>query len=187
MVAQSRSRSGLGGRDVLKRRTGLGFGPSLLSRQQTKGEDLDLLVRDYLPTASKRLITLGPKDTIQEAARKLAPPGFDLLVIVDGAGKMIGVVTDSDIVGWVAGHEGQAASAATVSSIMSTKTTNCLPSQSLTDVAEMAQKNGRKHLPIVDEDGVPLGVVYVRDALMALLHDAEINERWLNAYFTGSI
>ncbi|MGD9740405.1 MAG: CBS domain-containing protein [Bauldia sp.] len=145
-----------------------------------------MLVRDYLPTASKRLITLTPDDTIQEAARRLAPAGFDLIVIVDGAGKMIGVVTDSDIVNWVATHEGQATRQTKVSTIMSTKTTKCLPSQSLSDVAELAQKNGRKHLPIVDENEIPLGVVYVRDALMALLNDAEINERWLNAYFTGS-
>lgn len=144
-----------------------------------------MLVRDYLPTASKRLIALSLDATIRDAARELAQPGIDLVVVADAAGKLKGVVTDSDVVGWVANHP-NVVSDSSVQTLMSTKITTCKASQTLTDVAEMAQKKGLKHLPIVDDGGKAIGVLYVREALQALLHEAEINEQWLKQYLSGA-
>jgi len=143
-----------------------------------------VLVRDYLPTASKRLIVLSMDATIQDAARELAQPGIDLITVADANGRLAGVVTDSDVVGWVARHP-NVVTTSSVQTLMSTKITTCKPSQSLTEVAEMAQKKGLKHLPIVDDSGKVIGVIYVRDALMALLHEAEVNEQWLKLYLSG--
>ncbi|MCC6735852.1 MAG: CBS domain-containing protein [Bauldia sp.] len=144
-----------------------------------------MLVRDYLPTANKRLVVLSMEATIRDAARELAQPGIDLIVVADPRGKLAGVVTDSDVVTWVAEHPNVVADSS-VQTLMSTKTTTCKPSQTLTEVAEVAQKKGLKHLPIVDDAGKPLGVIYVREALMSLLHEAEINEQWLKQYLSGT-
>jgi CBS domain-containing protein len=143
-----------------------------------------VLVRDYLPTASKRLVVLSMDATIQDAARELAQPGIDLITVADANGRLAGVVTDSDVVGWVARHP-NVVTTSSVQTLMSTKITTCKPSQSLTEVAELAQKKGLKHLPIVDDSGKVIGVIYVRDALMALLHEAEVNEQWLKLYLSG--
>ena len=143
-----------------------------------------MLVRDYLPTASKRLIVLSMEATIRDAARELAQPGIDLIVVADAKGKLAGVVTDSDVVGWVAKHPNVVADSS-VQTLMSTKVTTCKVEQTLADVAEMAQKKGLKHLPIVDDSGKAIGVIYVREALMALLHEADLNEQWLKLYLSG--
>jgi len=148
------------------------------------GEGKTVLVRDYLPTASKRLIVLSMDATIQDAARELAQPGIDLITVADSSGKLAGVVTDSDVVGWVASHPNVVTSSS-VQALMSTKTTTCKAAQTLTEVAELAQKKGLKHLPIVDDAGRAIGVIYVREALMALLHEAEVNEQWLKLYLSG--
>lgn len=146
-----------------------------------------MLVQEYLPSASKRLRSVMAGASIQEAAQQLAAPGIDLIVVTDAASKIGGVVTDSDIVTWVASHAAGVTSDAPVETIMSTNMTTCTAGQSLQDVAEAAQKKGLKHLPIVDDRGVAIGVLYVREALLSLLKEAEINERWMNAYITGSI
>jgi CBS domain-containing protein len=144
-----------------------------------------VLVRDFLPTASKRLIVLSMEATIRDAARELAQPGIDLVTVADARGKLAGVVTDSDVVGWLAGHP-NVVTESSVQTLMSTKITTCKASQTLTEVAEAAQKKGLKHLPIVDDAGKPIGVIYVREALMSLLHEAEINEQWLKQYLSGT-
>lgn len=143
-----------------------------------------MLVSDYLPTAGKRLVVMSMDATIQDAARELAHPGIDLITVADAGGKLAGVVTDSDVVGWVARHPNVVTSSS-VQTLMSTKITTCKPSQTLTEVAEMAQKKGLKHLPIVDDSGKVIGVIYVREALMALLREAEVNEQWLKLYLSG--
>ena len=84
--------------------------------------------------------------TIQDAARELAHPGIDLITVADAGGKLAGVVTDSDVVGWVARHPNVVTSSS-VQTLMSTKITTCKPSQTLTEVAEMAQKKGEKFTP----------------------------------------
>lgn len=143
-----------------------------------------MLVRDYLPTASKRLIVLSMDATIQDAARELAQPGIDLVTVADANGRLAGVVTDSDVVVWIANHPNVVTSSS-VQTLMSTRLTTCKPGQTLTEVAEMARKRGLKHLPIVDDAGRALGVIYVREALMSLLHEAEVNEQWLKLYLSG--
>lgn len=143
-----------------------------------------MLVRDYLPTANKRLIVLSMEATIRDAARELAQPGIDMIAVADARGKLAGVITDSDVVGWVAKHP-NVVTDSSVQTLMSTKITTCKAGQTLTEVAEIAQKKGLKHLPIVDDAGKAIGVIYVREALMALLHEAEINEQWLKLYLSG--
>ena len=145
-----------------------------------------MLVRDYLPTASKRLVTISVNATVRDAARELARPGIDLIAIADDKGKLVGVVTDSDIVAWVADHAYVAVDSP-VQTLMSTKVTSCKPTQSMTEVAELAQKKGLKHMPIVDDAGKAIGVIYVREALTSQLHEAEVNEEWMKAYLSGTV
>lgn len=144
-----------------------------------------MLIRNVLPKARERLITILAEATIRDAARELARPDIDLLVVADEQGRLNGVITDSDIVAWVAEH-GYVSADSSVVALMSTTVTTCTEDQSLTEVAEMAADRGLKHLPVVDPLGKAIGVIYVREALRELLHEAEITEQWLKAYLTGT-
>jgi CBS domain-containing membrane protein len=59
--------------------------------------------------------------------------------------------------------------AATVSSIMSADPDTFDPDLDVWDAAAWIAESGYRHLPVVDDEGVLLGVVSVRDLLKALV------------------
>ena len=61
----------------------------------------------------------------------------------------------------------------------------CHPADFLPDVLAMMQKCGFVHVPVVDEQSKPLGVVNARDALRSLIAEGEYDEALLRDYVMG--
>ena len=107
----------------------------------------------------------GPETTILEAA--VAMEGSDLgsLAVVEGR-DLVGLITERDIRRSVAEDVDLATA---VSSIMSSVPDTFDPDLDVWDAAAWIAESGYRHLPVVDDDGVLLGVVSVRDLLKALV------------------
>ena len=107
----------------------------------------------------------GPETTILEAA--VAMEGSDLgsLAVVEGR-DLVGLITERDIRRSVAEDVDLATA---VSSIMSSDPDTFDPDLDVWDAAAWIAESGYRHLPFVDDDGVLLGVVSVRDLLKALV------------------
>lgn len=142
-------------------------------------------VKDFVAQASKRLATVTPDMDIHAVAELLAASGTDLVVVVDEAGKMVGVVTDTDIVSWVAGKKEGEDWSATASSLMSTGVFSCTQDQAFGSVVNDAVSRRFKHFPILSENGEPIGIVYVSDALVALHKEDQLSEDAVMAYIHG--
>ena len=56
-------------------------------------------VRDVL--AMVPLVSVGPGDSPMAAARVMATNSVEAIPVIDGAGRMVGIVTESDIVRWL--------------------------------------------------------------------------------------
>src|SRR5688500_15604739 len=54
-----------------------------------------MLARDLMTTA---VVTVDPTTTVRKAARVLEANGFTALPVVDGAGQVCGIVTESDVI-----------------------------------------------------------------------------------------
>ena len=63
--------------------------------------------------------------------------------------------------------------------------TYCHPSDMLKDVLSIMKERGVVHIPIVDQDSRPAGVVNARDALQALLVEADDEGLLLRDYIMG--
>jgi CBS domain-containing protein len=107
----------------------------------------------------------GPETTILDAA--VAMEGSDLgsLAVVEGR-DLVGLITERDLRRSVA--EGVDLASA-VSSIMSSDPDTFDPDLDVWDAAAWIAESGYRHLPVIDDDGVLLGVVSVRDLLKALV------------------
>jgi signal-transduction protein with cAMP-binding, CBS, and nucleotidyltransferase domain len=140
-------------------------------------------VADFTDQAGKRLVTVGPEQGVRAIAHELDQPGIDLVVVVGTDGKMLGVVTDSDIVSWAAGNE--PAGDTTAAALMSKDVYSCTAGQVLNVVVGQAVNRRLKHFPILDDGGRPLGVVYVSDALIALHKDDQLSPETLLEYVHG--
>jgi CBS domain-containing protein len=107
----------------------------------------------------------GPETTIVEAAVAMEGSDIGSLAVVEGR-DLVGLITERDIRRTVA--EGLEL-AASVSSIMSADPDTFDPDLDVWDAAAWIAESGYRHLPVVDDEGVLLGVVSVRDLLKALV------------------
>jgi CBS domain-containing protein len=95
-----------------------------------------------------------------DAAKTMRNSGIGALVVLDGAGDVAGIVTQSDVLGLVA-SDGDVASA-TVGEICSTPVATVDADANLLDAAEVMKDNSVRRLPVFDGDDL-VGIVTTTD------------------------
>jgi signal-transduction protein with cAMP-binding, CBS, and nucleotidyltransferase domain len=93
--------------------------------------------------------------------------GHGSLGVVDGM-KLLGLITERDLVRAMA--NGADLDQSTVSSFMSRDPDIFSPEFDVWEAAEWLAESGYRHLPVV-EDGTLLGIISIRDLLLALVND----------------
>ena len=141
-------------------------------------------VESILPVARKRMITIRDDASLVEAARLLSGTHRALLVVVNNDGAMVGVVTKTDVVRQVA-QSHDALNSQRISAVMTEQVTSCRLGDPLNDVLARMKEHGFVHIPILDTNSHPCGVVNARDALQALLREVKDEELLLRAYVMG--
>ena len=140
-----------------------------------------MLVEQMLPRARERLATVSTAAPVKDAADLMSKPHTDLVVVCDHDGDMVGVLTKTDIVGQIRRCVGGGCTAR-VDTIMTRDVISCRPGDALHDVWSVMRARGLQRIPIVDQGGKPIGVIYARDALQSLLGEAENDEALLRDY-----
>lgn len=74
---------------------------------------------------------------------------------------------------------------AKVESIMTRDVTYCRTHEMLLDVWSVMRERGLQRVPIVDDGRKPIGIIYSREALQALLSEAENQDELLRDYISG--
>ncbi len=130
--------------------------------------------------SQKHVVSLGPQATVWEAACMMTGANCGSVLIVDTPGKLLGIVTERDLMTRVLA---KALSPATtlVSDVM-TKNPHCVTPETLvSDAVLMMIERGFRHLPIMGANSKLLGVFSVRDALPrevgAAVSMAEFNDQ----------
>jgi len=109
----------------------------------------------------------GPATTLIEAAAAMEGSDLGSLAVVEGM-TLLGVVTERDLRGAIA--RGEDLDSTQVSSVMAIEPDTFDPDLDVWDAAAWIAESGYRHLPVVDDDGVLLGVVSLRDLLKALVN-----------------
>jgi CBS domain-containing protein len=126
-----------------------------------------MIVKNILPRALERLAVIEAGAPVREAAALMSKPHTDLIVVCDH-GDMVGVLTKTDIVGQISRCMGSGCTAK-VDSIMTRDVTYCRTHEALLDVWSLMRERGLQRVPILRR---PLGIIYAREALQALLSTA---------------
>ncbi|WP_214401428.1 CBS domain-containing protein [Pseudonocardia lacus] len=123
-----------------------------------------MLARDVM---SSPVITLRPDVPVHAAAALLVSHGFTGAPVVDRAERVIGIVTEADLVrgrivpdGWAVPEQPEP----TVADVMTPAPISMQPDADLADVVALMLDEGIRSVPIVS-DGRLVGVVSRRDAL----------------------
>jgi CBS domain-containing protein len=151
---------------------------------QKAGKADAMLVESILPIALKRLSTIRADASLTDAAKLLCDTHISLVVVCSPDGVMVGVMTKTDVVRQIAHCQGSRCTTA-AAAVMTRDVTYCHPSDSLHDVLSKMKEHGFVHIPIVDQDSKPYGVLNVRDALQVLLGEVEFDASVLRDYVMG--
>ncbi|MFB6071753.1 MAG: CBS domain-containing protein [Halobacterium sp.] len=112
------------------------------------------LMSDDLFTATKDTL-------VEDAAETMLSNGVGSLVVVDDDGRLEGILTTTDFVDIVARSKPKAET--TVERYMTTDVITASAQDSIQDVADAMIEHGFHHMPVVDEDGVVIGIVTTKD------------------------
>lgn len=140
-----------------------------------------MLVERLLPEARERLVTVADNAPLIDAARRLHGAETNLVIVCNSDGAMVGVITKTDVVGQISHCQGCSCVTA-ASAVMTRDVTFCHPHVFLKDVWSIMKTRGLKHIPVIDQDSRPMGVLNARQVVQALLDEVEYEEQVLRDY-----
>jgi CBS domain-containing protein len=128
--------------------------------------------------------TLLESCTVLDAARFLREKRTRAVGIVSADGKLVGVVSQSDISDKVAA-ENKCPAWVRVSEIMSTSLEAVRPDDTLDECLRAMEKRGIFHLMVMDEKGRYHGIISVSDLLASIVSDEKARADMLEAFMFG--
>ena len=130
-----------------------------LTRRLAEGKSAAMKVQDLMTHEAH---TCRATDPLEAAARTLWEKDCGWLPVVDGWGKLVGVLTDRDIC-IAAYFRGCAIRDIEVSSVMTRECKTCLPLDSVDDAEAILMDNQLRRLPVVETDGKLIGILTLAD------------------------
>lgn len=107
------------------------------------------------------LHTVGPETLVETAAGEMLEAGVGSLLVVDDGGHLEGILTSTDFVRIVA--ERQPKDETPVSAYMSQDLVTAGAQDPIQDVADAMLEADVHHVPVVDDEGVAIGIVTTTD------------------------
>lgn len=101
--------------------------------------------------------------TIEDAVKLMWENRIGSVLVVDGEGKLRGIVTQRDVL--YAAHRGLMGKGVSVKEIMSENPIAGKPTDSLEEATRRMRINDVSHLPVVDDEGRPVGIFSMRDVI----------------------
>lgn len=113
------------------------------------------------------LITAQEHDVFLSLAERLERRNIGVLIVMDLANRLLGIVSERDLVRAIARHSA-GAFALTAQDVMTRKVVVCSPDETETQVMVKMIDKGIRHMPVVDAGRV-VGLVSMRDLVQQRL------------------
>ena len=124
--------------------------------QLTKSLNQDLVKHLHYQTP----LLAGPETTVREAIQLLQEKKTGCLIVCDAKGKAVGIFTERDVFRHVIDQRIELDSP--IREVMSMDLATVQETDPITQVIRLLYERGLRHLPVLDDDGKPIGVVSVR-------------------------
>jgi CBS domain-containing protein len=118
----------------------------------------DLIHRD--------VVTCSDRDTLERAAQLMWEFDIGCLPVVGGDHRLVGIITDRDVC-MAAFLQGAPLRSICVSSIMSRDLVTCRETDDVKHVEQAMSKRQVRRVPVIDQDGQPIGMVSLNDIARA--------------------
>jgi len=128
-------------------------------------------------------VVVGPDETVSAAVQRLAEHDRGALPVCDQNGKLVGIITERDILRKCLAHGGTLAKIR-VRDVMSKEVIIGIPDDDLDYAINVMKQKRIRHLPIVDKQKV-IGMISMRDLLGVQVEQCQLQVRILSDYISG--
>jgi len=111
------------------------------------------------------VVTVSPMTSVREAARIMYENGVGSVLVVGEDGRLQGIFTERDLVRVIATNKDLNKP---VKEFMTKNVETLKPNDSMWKALEIMINLGIRHIPILDDNGRPIGVVGMRDLINRL-------------------
>jgi CBS domain-containing protein len=134
-------------------------------------------VTEILRSKGADVITIWPGASLRSALDLMAKRNVGALVVVNDDGKIVGMVSERDIVLALAASS-ERALADSIADVMSKRLITCGPDDRLADLMATMTEHRVRHLPVVDQ-GRLVGLISIGDLVKARLGELEFESNVL--------
>src|SRR4030095_11873908 len=120
-------------------------------------------LKSILAAKGDNIICIEPTADLAAAAKVLSPPRSGALVVLDTGGRLVGILSERDIVRTMA-DVGSAVLQLPVAQVMTRNVSTCDVKDSITSDMDRMTKGKFRHVPVLDKDRL-VGLVSIGDAL----------------------
>ena len=142
-----------------------------------------MTLRDILQVKGSQVYTVRSDQTVQEAVGILMQHRVGALLVVDGQGSGVGLISERDILR-ECHHRADQLGRIPVGEAMTRDVIICRPDDDIGHVMSLMTNNRVRHLPIMDS-GALAGLVSIGDVVKAMLDETAHENRYLKEYMFG--
>ena len=143
-----------------------------------------MFVAEILKMKGSDVVSTGPGETVAALVRLLNVKRIGAVVVRDAEGKVIGMLSERDIIRGIA-VQGERALDMQVRDLMTHEVITCKTTDTVSEVMKVMTERRFRHLPVVD-DGKLLGLISIGDVVKNRLDETEIEARVLRDYVIAS-
>lgn len=140
-----------------------------------------MTVAAILAAKGRDVTTASPDMTVDEAVKRLAGRKIGALVVVDGDGGIVGIISERDVVR-VVGSLGAAALERKVETVMTREVVTCAEAETINDVMGRMTLGRFRHLPVADDNRRLAGIVSIGDVVKARIQQVEREAEEMRSY-----
>ena len=138
-------------------------------------------VRSILEQKGSDVVTVGVDDTVAQASALLRDRGVGALVVTPDGARIVGIVSERDIVRAVASH-GASALGRSVGSVMTSEVVTCGTADTVEQLMTLMTERRIRHVPVADADGRLGGIVSIGDVVNARVRELHHENQALTEY-----
>jgi CBS domain-containing protein len=139
-----------------------------------------MIVGMILETKGRNVVTIGARATIGDAVAELGARKIGAIVVVEGIDRIVGIISERDVVRAVA-QRGADVLSEPVGSIMTREVMTCSDQETINEVMTRMTRGRFRHLPVAKQ-GRLTGIISIGDVVKARIEEVEREAEEMRAY-----
>lgn len=139
-----------------------------------------MIVKSILSEKGSGVVIIEPTATLADATRVLAEKGIGALVVTGAGERVIGIISERDIVRTLA-QQGAKALQLPLTEAMTRKVVTCTAEESVSTIMERMTTGKFRHVPVVEAERL-VGIISIGDVVKLRVAEMELEQSALRDY-----